>query len=352
MWTDFLLLLLPVLLLVIIFYLTILTYGMSFLLVYFVLPMFYAIDKRTRYDVNGIGKRRVSFLDGYKSFFQSNKGGIFGVSVTILIALLLCFLCTILVGIAIPQIVSCFPDSLSTYHSLVEMLSNPRTTQIALMEFLLENLGQLVQPMTIYVGLVFFFPLFYIIFFGVDENLVHHYISSILFPDLDLNISSSQSRSVAKSFTRGFSRYRLAETMRLNWPFYLLFAGFYALSLWGTSHIQVTNSSYVALVILIVPSAALVYGTYLNHFCLINAYVVVEENQDKILEEMPLAVRTSIYQTFHAKEYIHGEESEMRGCFIKNVGYHVDDKTEENSPKGVVIDFSKEVGKDKGEGHL
>ena len=339
---DLLLLLIPIFFMMILFFMTILTYGMSLLLIYFVLPMFYAIDKRVRYDLNGIGTRKITFLDGYKAFFQSNKGGIFGVTLTVLAALGLCLLFSVIVGISIPNIVSCFPEAQSTFLDLMGKFSVGHTPRLEMMEFVLENLYKLTRPLTVYVGVSFFIPIFYVIFFGVDENLVFHYISSILFPDLDLNVSSSQARSVAKSFSRGFTGYRLSETIKMNLPFYLLFGCMYGFALWGASYIQVYDTSSVPFVILIVPCGALMIGTYLNHFCLANAYVVVEENKDVLRDSMPLAMQTSVYQTFHAKEYVHGEESLARGCFIPSLdasSINVRLETDE-TPKGVVVDFS------------
>ncbi len=341
---DLLSLLAPVFLLMVLFFMTVLTYGMSLLLIYFILPMFYAIDRRVRYDINGIGKRKLGFLDGYKAFFQSNKGGIFGVTLVIFAGLGLCVLCCVIVGLSIPNIVSCFPDAKPTYLDLMGKFSEGHTSRLEMMEFLMENIYKLTRPLTIYVGVSLFFPLFFIIFLGVNENLVFHYISSILFPDLDLNVSSSQSRSVAKSFSKGFTGYRLSETVKLNLPIYLLFGCMYGFALWGTSYIQVQDSSIVPLVTLIVPCGAVVMGTYMNHFCLANAYVVVEENTDVLRQSMPIAMQTSVYQTFHASEYVHGEESEARGSFIRSIGESSSMSKLEfgDAPRGVVVDFSDE----------
>ncbi len=344
MFLDLLLMLLPIFLLVLIFFLTIITYGMSLLLVYFILPMFYALDQRVRSDLNGIGNPRESFLSGYKEFFQSNKGGIFGAFFTIIRALGIFLLCALIVGFFMPNIVNCFPDAKPVFNELVGKFTKANTPRLEMVEFMLENLFHLTRPLTIYFGVVTFLPLFYIIFFGVDENLTYHYLSGILLPDLDLNISSSQSRSVAKSFTKDFTGYRLQETIKVNFPLYLLFAMLYAVCLWGCSYISVYHTSNVSFVVLIAPASSLVFGSYINHFCLINEYAILEENKEVLLDSLPLAMKTSIYQTFHAKEYVHGKESEIRGCFIpeKNISSTKEKRTE--SPHGGVFDFSQNEG--------
>lgn len=49
------------------------TYGVSLLLTYFILPMFYTVERRLRFDLTHIGKKDFNYGDGYKAFFQSNK---------------------------------------------------------------------------------------------------------------------------------------------------------------------------------------------------------------------------------------------------------------------------------------
>lgn len=326
------------------------TYGLSILLLYFILPMFYSIDKRLRYEVNHIGKKKFSFLDGYRDFFLSNKGGIFGVIFSLVCAFGLFLLSIAILYFFMPNIISCFPLSQPYFREFSEKFSDIKVDQSLIMEFFMESGYHMAQPLIIIVGIALFLPLFFVIFIGVDENLSYHYISGVLFPDLDLNISSSQSRTVGKSFSRNYSPYRWKESLKLNFPIYLFFTLAYGFSLFGSTYIPVGKTNVMMFVIVLTPCASIILGTLLNHICMLNNYSIIEEDQEMLLLTMPAAMRTSVYQTFHAKEYIHGEESEKRGSFIKNVSSslyekeYVKEKKEKDSGNAVVVDFSSKKG--------
>lgn len=326
------------------------TYGLSILLLYFILPMFYSIDKRLRYEVNHIGKKKFSFLDGYRDFFLSNKGGIFGVIFSLVCAFGLFLLSIAILYFFMPHIISCFPLSQPYFREFSEKFSDIKVDQSLIMEFFMESGYHMAQPLIIIVGIALFLPLFFVIFIGVDENLSYHYISSVLFPDLDLNISSSQSRTVGKSFSRNYSPYRWKESLKLNFPIYLFFTLAYGFSLFGSTYIPVSKTNVMMFVIVLTPCASIILGTLLNHICMLNNYSIIEEDQEMLLLTMPAAMRTSVYQTFHAKEYIHGEESEKRGSFIKNVSSslyekeYVKEEKKKDSGNAVVVDFSSKKG--------
>lgn len=322
------------------------TYGVSILLTYFVLPMFYAADRRLRYAITGIGKEKFSYIAGYKAFFQSNKGGIFGVFLTVAAAIGILLVMLFALGIAIPGIVSCFPEAQDAFKEMLTLISDYSLMRKDMTKFLLERGYEMVRPFTVYIGLCMFLPLVFIIFFGVNENLSYHYISTIVFPDLDLNIPSSQSSSVARAFSRGFNAYRLKRSFFMNLPCYLLFATMYGFALWGVSHIRVDSSRDAIFTCLIVPAFALIIGSFLNYFCMMNNYCLIEADQDQLRESMPVAMRTSVYQTYSSKEYIHGEESKKRGCFIDVSSYFTGD--EKNDPPSIaVVDFSKDADDEK-----
>ena len=61
---------------------------------------------------------------------------------------------------------------------------------------------------------------------------------------------------------------------------------------------------------------SLFFAFLLNVFVLINCYSLVEESQDIVLSTLPPARKVSIYQTYCNPNYVHGEESAARGCFI------------------------------------
>lgn len=345
---DLLLLLPPAFLLLVILFSMTFTYGVSVLFVYFILPMFYTVDRRLRFDLNGIGKAHVTYADGYRDFFQSNKGGIFGVIPTLALCFGLFLFSFIILTFSSSNIVSCFPSAEPYYKELVRMLSDIAIAKPDILSYMMDFGYKMCQPFTIMIGLALFIPLFYVLFIGTDENLSYHYISGILFPDLDLNISAAQSRNVARTFSRSFTSYRLKESFKLNFPYYILFSLCYGLSLWGCSQITVYKTNAMMFVLFITPSASILIGTLLNHFCMLNHYVVIEENQEMLFLTMPAAMRTSIYQTFHSNEYIHGEESEARGSFIINVSpsmyekEFVKEEKKKDISKGIMVDFSRD----------
>lgn len=322
------------------------TYGVSILLTYFVLPMFYAADCRLRHAITGIGKEKFSYIDGYKAFFQSNKGGIFGVFLTVAAAIGILLVMLFALGTAIPGIVSCFPESQDAFKEMLGLISDFSLMRKDMTRFLIERGYEMVRPFTIYIGLSMFLPMVFIIFFGVNENLSYHYISTVVFPDLDLNIPSSQSRSVARVFSRGFNAYRLKRSFFMNLPFYLVFAILYGFSLWGVSYIRVGNSRDAIFTSLIVPAFAIISGAILNYCCMMNNYCMIEADQAELRESMPVAMRTSVYQTYSSKEYIHGEESKKRGCFVDVSSYFGND-AKNNPPSIAVVDFSKDADDEK-----
>ena len=349
LFIDLLLLLLPTLILLILVYGTIYTYGVSLLFFYFVLPMFYCVDQRLRYHINGIGKKKITYLDGYRDFFASNKGGYFGMTICLLSAIGLFLFFLGVMTLILPYVFACFPISIPAYERFIDMIKTTTFTRFDMLGFFLENGSTMVQPLTVYFGVSSFLPIFFIIFLSVDNNLSLHYISSIILPDLDKNISSSQSRSVAKSFTRAFSSYRMKENLKLNFIYYIIFTLIYGLSLWGASRITVSSIELVVPVFMLAPCFSILIGSFLNHFCTMNEYIVIEESQNELSDSIPLTIKTSIYQTYNSRGYIHGIESEKRGCFInlsEDVSYKEDSVFDEK-PNAYMVDLSNEFN-DKG----
>ncbi len=351
------------------------TYGVSLLLTYFVLPMFYTVERRLRYNLTGIGKKEFNYGDGYKAFFQSNKGGIFGVALSIVFAITSLLFLTGSIGMVVPHIVNHFAEAKPVFDQMLDMYMDVNIPQVELTTFILQNGYHLTRPLTIYIGLITFIPIFITIFIFITNNLCNHYLCSVVLPDIDLNISAAQARNVARgSFGRGTYAFRLKEQFRLNWPFYAMFAMVYGIGLYGASFITTGNTTFVPLIMMIVPCAALIVALFINYFCLMNNYIVIEENQNMILASIPAPMRTSIYQTYNAHEYIHGEESLARGGFVPAPTYFQERQTNyqayqtsqtreqqtsasvpskpsdtASAPKGVVIDLSQEAEK-KGDG--
>jgi hypothetical protein len=140
------------------------TYGVSLLLTYFILPMFYTVERRLRFDLTHIGKKDFNYGDGYKAFFQSNKGGIFGVSMSIVLALAVLLFLSGSVGMVVPHIVNNFAEAKSVFEDLLAMYSDVNLNPIDLNTYILQNGYHLTRPLTIYVGLIAFIPIFIIIF--------------------------------------------------------------------------------------------------------------------------------------------------------------------------------------------
>lgn len=374
-YKNMVLLLLPALLIAVLLMASLYTYGVSLLLTYFILPMFYTVDKRLRHNLTGIGKREFNYGDGYKAIFQSNKGGIFGVAISLVFALTSLLLLSGSVGMVIPHIVNNFLEAKPVFDRLLELYTDVNVNPVDLNTYILQNGYHLTRPLTIYVGLIAFIPIFITIFIFITNNLSNHYLCSIVLPDIDLNISAAQARSVARgSFGRGAYTFRLKEQFRLNWPLYVLFAMIYGMGLYGASFITTGSTYFMPLIMMIVPCSALIVAVYINYFCLMNNYVVIEENQEMILASIPAPMRTSIYQTYNSKEYIHGEESLARGGFVPAPTYFQERQTDyqayqtsqtraqqtstsvpskpsdtASAPEGVVIDLSQDAEK-KGDG--
>ena len=341
MWINLAMLLLPSFLIAAIFAAMFYTWGVSVFLIYFVLPMFYAVDRRLRYQLTGIGNPRFSYIDGYKAFFQSNKGGIFGVLVSLVFgfAILLFFLLALFQ--TVPYIVHNFPEAIPYFEGTLTAYSKSSLfNQTELQAYLFDNGIHLIRPATIYMGIISYVPIATVIFFFIDENLSNHYLAGIILPDIDENVSASQARSAIRStVSKGFVPYRFKEQIKMNWTYYVIYSLVYGRALYGASFITTNNINLVPITFMLVPSFGIILALYLNYFCLINRYTILEENKDVVLASISVPMRTTIYQTFHAKEYIHGEESKVRGSFIPMPSY--DDPRQ---IKGNVVNLNEDKG--------
>ena len=354
---DFLLLLLPTIGTMVLGFLSAYSFFLSLLLLYFLLPMYYTVEERMRARLTSIGNPDFTYSDGYKAFFSSNQGGVFGAFSTLFISLGIALVVALLLSPALPGIVSLFDGASEVFTKLGSLYTNPTTTQRELNDYLLQNGAVLSRPLTIYIGLILFLPIFYAIFFQFDNNLIDHHIASIVLPDLDKNVSASMARSLArKSFGRISIGFRYKEDFRRNYPYYLLYIAFYGASLYLCSYLQAHSFRLVLPFAMITPICSLFYGVYFNHFALINKFTIAEESKEKILDGMPDALRSSISRTFSNPSYIHGEESEKRGPFLPEDKKKVEEKQvyqdekEGEGVKGVLLDLSHiDKGSSKGE---
>lgn len=343
---DLALLFTPSFLLAILFTFSFYTYGISILLIYFILPMFYTVDYRIRNKLTSIGNDDFTYKDGYAAFFKSNKGNFFGAIKAIVVLLLLILIFVVLLGTILPLLVRCFPESIETYNDLISLYSDFYKGNNQLIPFIYERGVDLSRPAIVFLGLVSFIPLGITFFFVIGENLSNDYLSHIVLPDIDKNISPAQARNVAKaSFGKDFLLYRIKQQLFINWPFYLIYAIVYGISLYGMSNVM-NNSIYsVPLLFSLTPSFMIFVSCYLSYFTISNRYIVIEENKDILYEMIPSSMRIYIYQTFNTKEYIHGEESEKRGNFFYDLD--LSNRMKRDSTFIGVVDLSIEDKEEK-----
>ncbi len=374
LFLNLLLLLPPILLTLIIVATALYTFILSLALLYFVLPMYYTVEKRMRYSVTGIGKDNFTYADGYRAFFKSNMGGIFGIINILVTFLLLLIVLAFLFELAFVPLLRCFPQSYEAYLELGKLTSDPSFQLADQYQFMIDNGHAFTQPLTILVGVTAFLPLAYALFYAVPSNLDNHQIATIVLPDIDKNLSAAQARTLSRiQFARNFQGYRWKNSLRLNWPFLLSFTLLYGLSLYGCSMITTTNTYVMPVILLLCPSLSVLYGTFFVYFWVGNDYAVLEESQDVLLSSLPPQIRATVYQTYCNPSYIHGEESAARGCFVPATdqpgtpdfpsdaegtpspfppSFEEERKPEEaqktqEQPTGVVIDLSQEEEKDE-----
>lgn len=317
-FVDLLLLIPPILVETGIVLVSLTTYSVSLFLTYFVLPMFYTVERRISSRISGIGNPKFSYIDGYKAFFQQRAGGIFGIILSIIGMLALALLFYFLLSPSFPSLCNAFDGARDVYDHIYEVTSSSGTIDYKdFVEYVSANIHYLTKPMTIMVGCIMFVPSFYFFFYCISTNLCDHYLASIVLPDIDLNISASESRGLSRgSFKRFLFKKRLSYALKQNWVFYLIYVLLYAATLYLFSNISAFNGPTMSLIILATPSISIFYACILNYFCLANEYATLEVIANDLLALLPSPLKSSIYQTYINTNYIHGMESEVRGCFV------------------------------------
>lgn len=355
---DFLYLILPTVLVMGLFFASLYSFIISLLLVYFVLPMFYTVEKRIRAKISGIGNKNFSYKDGYKAFFVEKKGGVFGAISASLLGFSFFLLSILIVSNFTGLIFNCFPNSKESYAKVLELLQTGALNE-DIYSYIFAHTDSFTRPTSVIVSLSLFLSLFAIFFYMIPDNLVNHYLATIVLPDIDNNISAAQARSLAKgSFARALFGKRIKFGFILNWPYYLSFIILYGVSTYLTSLINTNNPYLFALIIILTPTIAIFYGIFLMYMCLINDYVVIEELAPYLNSLLPEAMKISIYQAFNNPQYIHGEETAIRGSFIPNPNtyntyyssnsdekHHDEAKNNDNENTTAVVDFSSNEDK-------
>lgn len=321
-----LLLVLPTFLSIILFVASFHSFGLSILLFIFVLPLFYVVDQRLKYQINEIKQEKLSYKDGYRAFFIENKSSHFGFILSIVYFLLSLIICFLLSLTFVDSLVNCFPDSIYTYQQLKEIVIGNTFLNADSHKFLLEQGSPLIQPLTVLTGLIFFVPIL-VIFIRIQENLSNNYMSSVILPDIEENISISQARNITKrNVGKGFVRKRFKLQLKANWIYLLIYSLIYAGSLISCSFLKINEFVLAPFVILITPSVGIIVMIYFSYFMMKNNYQIIENNKVDLIKSLSKKTKSFLYQIYVGKEYIHKEESKMREEFIYN-SYHDEDDT-------------------------
>ncbi len=353
LFTNILFLLLPAFMMMCVFLVSFYSFVISFFAIYLILPMFYTAERKIYYSLTGIGKPDFSYKDGYAAFFKERKGGIFGVISSLLLSFSLFLLSYFIFMNVFPSLCGAYPESMEVFKKISQMYQDPYQNGNEMFIYLKTNLYALSRPLSIMLSICLFLPIFVAIFFSVPTNLSHHYLATIVLPDIDKNLSASQARSLSKnSFGRPINMDRIQYNFIYNWPYMLAFILLYGGSSYLTSLIETTNSSLVPLIVVITPTVSLFYGFILQYFCIFNNYAIVETLAPSLHHTLPNPMKAYIAQAFKNPNYIHGEETSVRGPFILDVKryeeYNVNENKEaerrdpdEKSVSGFVVDFSE-----------
>ena len=323
------------------------TFSASLFLTYFVLPMFYTVERRITAKISGIGNSHFSYGDGYRAFFQKREGGIFGIILSLIGCFALAILLYFILSFTFPYLCNSFNGAREVYDTINETLNSTGTiNQKQFLEYLNNNIYLLSRPATILLGVVMFLPTILFFFYFVNTNLCDHYLSSIVLPDIDLNISASESRGLSRgSFKKYNFKKRFFYSLKLNWMYYLLYTLLYGATLYLFSSINAANTPMMSLLMLATPSISILYACILDYFILANEYATLEVIAPQLLDYLPAPLKASIYQTYINSNYIHGMESEIRGSFIPSERMY--ESRQENTTFTETIYEPKEENKDE-----
>ncbi len=319
--SNLLLLLLPAFAACLLFAAALGTYCLSLLLLYFILPMFYTVEKRIRYDITGIGKPDFSYADGYRGFFKKNMGGIFGAIISILYSVFLVLAFYLIFQYTLQPLCNCFPKASEVYNEFLALYYGAETGDAAY-TYLMTNIGALTAPFEIMVSLIMFIPSGLLVFYFFNNNSEHHFLSTIVLPDIDQNVSASSARSLSKSsFGRPIRGHRARESFYHNWPYYLAYVVIYGLLTYLFTFFEINYTYPMLMYVMAAPCISMFFGMILNYFCVVNEYSVIEESKDIILNRMDVYTKVGVYQTYCNPTYQHGEESAARGSFVPEPTY-------------------------------
>lgn len=319
-------LILPALLIAVIVSLSLYSFFFSILLIYFVLPMHYAVDLRLRSSISSIGNRRSSYKKGYDEFFGERAGGTYGLIVGVSQFILLTLVFSFIFSAALKPLCSMNNESKTAYFLLFEDTSDNSSNWIKLT---FENIQYLYKPFVIYLSLVLFFPMTFLFMYHVNHNLSKHHMMSIVFPDADKNMPVSYQESLCEyTLCRYYRKDEFLLSLRFNWPYYLAHTAIYILLAYVFTLFK-PNNGYVTIYLL---STLLALTSFidiiLNYFIMKNKYLIVEAISTVLEKRLPIEVKMSFAKIFQAPGYKHGEESALRGSFFTSEYYENEKQNE------------------------
>lgn len=322
---------LPALLIALVIISCFFTVFLSLFLVYFVLPMLYAVDKRLRASITKIGKREGTYKAGYDDFFGSYLGSVFGMITSIITFILLSFLFLMIFNGCFNPLMNMSEESMSHYKVITEALESKKN-EISIVNLLQDNIPYLYKPLIIYSSIVFFLPCLYLFMYKICSNLSAHHMASIILPDIDKNIAASYQENMVKS---SIKRYYFVDNCKLNmyynWPYYLSFTILYALFTYVFYNFSASNY-YVTILFIAMFFALIVFSSIiLDYFVMKNEYYILERLSSDLIDRFPETLKMQIKNIYSSKGYIYGEESAIRGAFVPSSNYDVESDDNNNN---------------------
>jgi hypothetical protein len=298
------------------------TYTLSFLLLffsYFVLPMFYIVEKRIRNKVFQATNGGLTYKDGYKAFFTSAQGGIFGIFSSFFYSFLIAVATSVFLSLFFQQMCTPFAGASDAYKTLLATFNNQAASLTELYQVIGDNLSSLSQPLTVFFSASLFLPTFFFLFVFIDQGLSNHYLAHTVLPDIDLNLSASQARALGRgSLRRPLEPELLLHVLKKNWPYYLSYTVLYALLsfLFVNLNKNMDNPYLLSLLCIMPALLSFLLGLFLNYFALRNCYLSLDELSPLLLSRLPRPLLSTIHVTFSSEPYLHGAETLLHGPFV------------------------------------
>lgn len=357
-WINIVYLILPALIIATIVSLLSLSYLFSILLLYFVLPMLYAVDKRLRASLTSIGNRNGSYKKGYDDFFGGKLGGVYGMILGIAQFILFFLFFYFVFSYSFKPLCNMSEESKLAYEMINKAASD---SNLDVLEVINNQISYLYKPLMIFLSVAVFLPITYFIMYHVNHNLNKHHMMSIIMPDADKNLPASYQESICEAtFCRFYRKDEFLLSLRFNWMYYLLHTLMYGLFTYIFTLFKPSNAYITGITLMSFFSLIVFFDILIDYFTIKNNYLIIEAISERLDKKIPKVLKKQYAMTFASPNYIHGEESSVRGPFFKedevydgsifDADYVVKEgKNTEKSEKveGNVIDLSSFKNDDK-----